>query len=146
MTSVYRAALVLLAMIGWTASTACATSRHLNSLSSAAVFRHQDDMLGCDEIGLIAKTDGCFREVPACCAAQRHSSPSEAGAVRRLAAAAAKMGGNAVLLLHVSHQKRVTTHCETCCDPEVYRAYGIVFRCEESDLRWHQRHESDPNG
>jgi hypothetical protein len=110
----------------------------------AEVFHHVDDMLGCEEVAVIARSDGCLGEVPACCAIQRHTPPTEAGAIKRLARAAAELGGNAVMLLHTAYTQSITTHCETCCSPELYRSYGVVFRCEEPDLQWHRKHEADP--
>jgi hypothetical protein len=142
MTFIHCSVLGLLVITLAVGASACASVGHIEADGSAAVFRHQDDMLGCEEIGLAAKSDGCFREVPACCASQRHTPPSEAGAIARLAHAAAKMHGNAVMVLRVSEKQRLYLHCESCCGPKSFRAYGVVYHCDESHLRWHEKHEA----
>lgn len=119
----------------------CASARHATHVpSSATVFNHKDGMLGCEEVGLVAETDGCLRLVPACCASVEHSPPSQARAIALAARAASKLG-DAVLILYVAQQDHLKTDCEGCCSVRAYRAYGVAFLCSEDKLQWHLKHE-----
>jgi|SRR5881296_237065 len=134
-----RSVVCTLAVLGL---SGCATARHPSAAPApATIFHHRDGMMGCEEVGLVAETDGCLRLVPACCASVEHSPPTADHATARAAHAATKLGGNAVLILYVDQQDHLKTDCEGCCSVKAYRAYGVVYRCSQDYLQWHLKHE-----
>jgi len=76
-----------------------------------------------------------------CCEKAELRPQNDTGALARLARKAARLGGNAVWVLHVTHEDTVVTDCEGCCSATGFRAYGVACKCDESTLAWHKRHE-----
>ena len=110
---------------------------------SIALFRLDDDLgLGCTELGLLAESDGAMNVSSDCsCSHPPPRSGTESGALERIRRAASDLGANAVWVLRVFEQSGLITHRE-CCNVTGFRAYGVAFRCDDSQLSWHQKHES----
>src|SRR5678815_371231 len=124
----------------------CAGTAHPGRTGeSVTVFHHNDHLVGCDEVGLLARSDGCLKLSQACCAFVQHSPPTRERAIKLVTQAAARLRANAVLILDVAQEDRFITDCEGCCSVTSYRAYGIAFKCPEVQLQWHIKHEEDPN-
>ena len=109
---------------------------------SVSLFRlDSDGMMGCDELGMLAETDGAL-EVSANCSCARPAPPAgtEAGALERIKRSASNLGANAAWILKVHEQTGLITERE-CCSVTGFRAYAVAFHCDDSHLAWHQKHE-----
>ena len=129
------------------ATIACATPHPISSSAMTAesiqVFRLDNDgLMGCREIGLLAETDGAIALSEKCsCERPELATGTEAGVMSRLRLSAAELGANAVWLLKVHQRDALVTHSE-CCSVSGYRAYGVAFKCDDSQLEWHKKHEA----
>src|SRR2546428_13189620 len=102
-----RSVVCTLAVLGL---SGCATARHPSAAPApATIFHHRDGMVGGEEVGLVAETDGCLRLVPACCASVEPFPPTKDGATARAAHAATKLGGDAVPILYGDQHDELQT-------------------------------------
>ena len=141
----YRIVASLIVLLLMAGALGCASTKRAPQSPESVVFHHNDHLLGCHEVGLLAKTDGCVRLSRACCAVVEHSPPTREHAIALAARAAKRLGANAILVLDVAQEDNFLTDCEGCCAVTSYRAYGIAFKCSDDMLGWHLKHENDPN-
>jgi len=137
-------------MVALAGTAACAglqePSLQIQSRLQVSVFRADPDALeGCAERGAVSGTDGIL-EVPETCSCSQpyRIEGTEGAAIARAAAAAFRLGANAILVRKVYSTQHGRTHRGGCCYANGYQVDGVAFFCDGDMLARHKAHETSP--
>ena len=120
---------------------ACVSSG-LTKAKDIRLFSASEGPLSCKEVGTLDETDGRMSLTDCDCHHPQLDKGTESGFIRRLQAAAASRGANAVWLLRSWSGEAATTHFESCCSVTGFRGIGIAYRCSASELSFEERRKS----